>query len=387
MSSFKSKRLPEISDDKLFEKFALDLWGSQHPGAVATLYGRTGQPQFGVDVVVRSGDRLIGVQCKAVEKLDEKTIEVEVNRAKKFTPMLTELVVVTTAPHDARLVSYTETLTRRHKKSKLFTVSYHGWGDLLRILEDHQWVVQKYFPEFFRSPDQQAAPQPLAFRLPLDNNLDILLSDEELAFFCSEANWGLKNDPSAIFAVDQADEQRAIAMIAAIEAADALDAEARKKRSELREVLAYLSPKMRKAELAAKLLLTDEVVRSPWLIGGCWPNTVATMRRLMPQIIKGSSRVPGGLTLKIRAETHPNLVGYIDMDAEDRSTFEAHCGAFNPHYFVGGVPDLGPDLGLKYALPAGIVALVAYSTGHDVPIETLQQDGTNSIYSWGLYTS
>jgi hypothetical protein len=387
MSSFMGKRLPEISDDKQFEKFALDMWTSQHPGAQATLYGRNGQAQFGVDVVVRSGDRLIGVQCKAVEKLDDKTIDAEVARAKNFTPALTDLVVVTTAPHDAQLVTHAETLTRDHKKSQHFAVSYHGWGDLLRILEDHQWVVHKHFPEFFRPPGEQAPPQPLTFRLPLDSDLNIMLSDEELSLFCSEAHWGLKNDPSAILAIDQADEQRAIAMIAAIEAAEVMDAEARKQRSELREYLGYISRKLQKAALAAKLLLTDEVLRSPWLIGGCWPDTAETMRRLMPQVIRGSERIPDGLTLKIRVETHPKLVGYIDMNAEDRLVFEAQCDAFNPYYFVGGVSDLGLDLGLKYALPAGIVAIVGYSTGHDVPIETLQRDGTNGIYTWGLYPS
>ena len=107
----------------------------------------------------------------------------------------------------------------------------------------------------------------------------------------------------------------------------------------------------------------------------------------MPQIIKGSSRIDGGLTLKIRIETHPKIVGYLDMDVEDRAAFELHCEAFNPHYFAGGVPDLGTELGFKYALPAGIAGLVAYSSGHDVPIDTLRRDGTTGIYSWGLYPS
>lgn len=387
MSSFKGKNLPKISDDKQFEKFALDLWASQHPASNQTLYGRNGQVQFGVDVVVRSGDRIIGLQCKAVEKLNDKVIDEEVCRAKEFTPALTDLVVVTTAPHDAKLVSYAERLTLDHKTEKLFAVSYHGWDDLMRILEDHQHVVCKYFPEFFISSDEKIVPQPSIFRLPLDSNSNIMFSDDDLAIFCSEASWGLKNDPSAIFAVDQPDEQRTVTMIEEIEAAGVLDSEAKKRRSDLRELLTYYSTKVRKAEIAAKLLLTDEILRSPWLIGGSWPATAATIRRLIPQIIKGPQEVPGSLTLKIRFAAHPNLIGYIDMNAEDRSVFEAHCTTFNPDYFVGGVPDLGGQLGLKYALPAGIIALVGYSTGHDVPMETLQRDGTNSIYSWGLYPS
>jgi hypothetical protein len=387
MSSFKGKRLPAISDATMFEKFALDLWGAQHPGSKSTLYGRNGQGQNGVDVVVRSGDRLIGLQCKAVGKLDQITVEAEVDRAKRFTPSISDLVVVTTAPHDAKLVSYAETLTKQHKQSNLFSVSYHGWDDLLRILEDHQWVAHKHFPEFFSTTDKGTAPLPPALRLPLDRELNILLSDEELALFCSEASWELKSDPSAVFAVDHVDEQRAIAMVAEIEAGEVLDAEARKARSGLREYLARLSPKMRKAEVAARLLLTDEVLRSPWLIGGCWPETAATMRRLMPQVIAGAISHPDRLPLKIGVPAHPNLVGYIDIDVEDRPAFEDQCKTYNPHYFIGGVHDLGSALGLKYALPAGIAALVVYSAVHGVPVEELQRDNTSSIYLWGLYAA
>ncbi|MFT9382738.1 restriction endonuclease [Gluconobacter sp. P5B12] len=386
MSSFNGKRLPEISDDKQFEKFACDLWQSQYPDASVTLYGRSGQAQYGVDVLVRSGNRVIGVQCKAVKNLDTKTIDTEVSRAKEFAPALTDLIMVTIAPHDAKLVTYTATLTQKHKKSGHFAVSYHGWDDLLRILEDHPLVVQKYFSQFFRSSDEQAAPQPPIFCLPLDSNLNIVLSDKELALFCSEASWGLKNDPSAIFTINHADAQRVTETIAAIEATGALDIEARSKRSNLQAYLAYISPKIRKAEVAAKLLLTDDVVRSPWLIGGCWPETAATMRRLMPQNFNWSDPFPRGLTLKISPEDHPELVGYVNLDADDRLAFEAHCDAFKPDcYFLGSVVDLGADLGLKYALPAGIAALVNYSASSNVPIETLQNDRTNSIYFWKLY--
>lgn len=387
MSSFKGKRLPAISDATMLEKFALDLWGAQHPGSKSTLYGRNGQGQNGVDVVVRSGDRLIGLQCKAVGKLDQLTVEAEVDRAKRFTPSISDLVVVTTAPHDAKLVSYAEALTRQHKQSNLFSVSYHGWDDVLRILENHQWVAHKHFPEFFSTTDKGTAPLPLTFRLPLDRELNIMLSDEELALFCSEASWALKNDPGAVFAVDHVDEQRAIAMIAEIEAVEVPDTEARKARSGLREYLARLSPKMRRAEAAARLLLTDEVLRSPWLIGGCWPETAATMRRLMPQVIEGATSHPDRLPLKIGVPAHPKLVGYIDIDVEDRPAFEDMCKTYNPHYFIGGVHDLGPALGVKYALPAGIAALVFYSAAHGVPVEELQRDNTSHIYFWGLYAA
>lgn len=386
MSSFKGKRLPVISNSAEFEKFALDLWGAQLPGSKSTLNGRNGQTQNGVDVVVRSGDRLIGLQCKAVGKLDQIALEAEVDRAKWFTPSISELVIVTTAPHDAKLVSYTEALTKQHKQSNFFSVSYHGWDDLLRILEDHQWVAQKHFAEFYNTTGR-VKPLPPTLSLPLDRELNILLSDDELALFCSEASWELKNDPSARIAVDHVDEQRAIAMVAEIETGDTLNTEARKARSELREYLARLSPKLRRAEVAARLLLTDDVLRSPWLIGGCWPETAATMRRLMPQVITVAISQTGRMPLKIGRPNHPKLVGYIDINVEDKPAFEEQCKTYDPLYFLGGVHDLGSALGLKYALPAGIAALVAYSAMHGVTIEELQRDNTSNIYFWQLYAA
>jgi len=387
MSSFKGKRLPAIMDSTMFEKFALDLWGAQHPDSKSTLYGRNGQGQNGVDVVVRTGDRLICLQCKAVGTLDQKTIEAEVERAKNFTPDISDLVVVTTAPHDAKLVSCAETLTRQHKQSNLFSVSYHGWDDLLRILEDYQWVARKHFPEFYCTAQRApAAPLPV-LRIPIDRDLNILLTDEELALFCSEVSWELKNNPDALLAVDHVDERHAISMIAEIESVETLDTEARKTRSAFREYLAYLSPKIRRAEIAARLLLTDDVLRAPWLLGGCWPETAVVMRRLMPEVIAGSISHPDRLPLKIGVPAHPKMVGYIDIEVEDKSAFKDQCKSYDPYYFIGGVIDLGAALGLKYALPAGIAALVRYSTAHGVTVEQLQSDNTNNIYFWGLYAA
>ncbi len=385
MSSYKGKTLPEFSDDKQFEIFGLDLWGSRHTDGSATLYGRKGQAQHGVDVVIRDKDRVIGVQCKAVKQCDAKIIDTEVERAKNFTPALNELVVITTAPHDAKLVSHAQKITEQHKATGQFEVFYHGWDDLLRMLVDHQWVVHKHYPEFFMSLEQRALPKPTIFRLPLDNDLNITLSDQELSLFCSEASWGLKNDPNAILQIDRLEERRTTAMIAAIEATGTLNPKDRTQRSELRKVLEVYQPKVRRAEIAAKLLLVDKVVRSPWFSHDCWPETADTIRRLIPLAINGPRVVSGGLTVKIRVESHPKIVGYIDMDETDKAKFLERCPDFTPSYYDGGVCDLGPQLGLKYALPAGLTALVRYSTAHGVSLDKIMDDGAHSIYSWGLY--
>jgi hypothetical protein len=258
-------------------------------------------------------------------------------------------------------------------------------GDKARALLDvqlHSEIEGLRKSRFYPGND---VAKPTTFRLPLDNDLNIPLSDEELSLFCSEASWGLKNDANAIFQVDHLEELRTAAMIAAIEAADTLNAEERTQRSELRKVLDYYQPKVRRAEIAAKLLLVDKVVRSPWFSNDCWPETAETMRRLIQLVINGPRVGSGGLTVKIRVQSHPKIVGYIDMDEIDQAEFRKRCPGFTPSYYDGGVCDLGPDLGLKYALPAGLTALVLYSTTHGVPLERIMDDGAHSIYSWGLY--
>lgn len=384
MSDYYGKRLPPFVDDKEFEKFSLDLWAAQNPGCKTTLNGRNGQTQNGVDVVIRIRGQVIGIQCKAVVTLTQATFDEEVRRAEGYSPKLNELIIVTSAPHDAALVSHAESLTLQHQQTGLFSVSYHGWQDLQRILEDYPEVSKKHFRNFYLDA-AATAQMPPEFRLPVDDEFNIPMSDEELALFCSESSWGLKQGGGAVLAVVQSGEQQLLEMIAEIEAAGELDISARTSRANLREVLAARAPKLRKLEAAVQLLLTDDVLRSPWLLGGNWTETADTLRRLVPLVIKGSQPKSNGLTLKIRHKAHPALLGYIDLEESDAKTFMAQCPMYTPALFFGAVIDLGPELQLKYALPSGLAAIVNYSAAHAVPISDLQQDGTVSIYFWGLY--
>ncbi|KWS80243.1 hypothetical protein [Pseudomonas amygdali] len=384
MSDYHGKRLPPFSDDKEFEKFSLDLWVAQNPRCKATLNGRNGQTQNGVDVVIRIRGQVIGIQCKAVASLTQGAFDEEVRRAEGYRPKLNELIIVTCAPHNAALVSHAESLTLQHQQTGVFSVSYHGWQDLLRILEDYPAVSKKHFSNFYLEAGA-AAQMPVVFRLPVDDELNIPMSDEELALFCSDASWALKQGGGVALAVEQSGEQRLLEMIAAIEAASELDISARTSRANLRDILAAGAPKLRKLEAAVRLLLTDDVLRSPWLLGGSWAETADTLRRLVPLVIKGSQSKPNGLTLKIRHEARSALLGYIDLEEADAKTFMARCPMFTPTLFFGAVVDLGPELQLKYALPAGLSAIVNYSAAHGVPISALQQDGTVSIFCWGLY--
>src|SRR5690606_18087783 len=159
-----------------------DLWEARHGKGSATLFGRNGQAQHGVDVLVRAGDRLIGVQCKAVAKLDIAALDEEVRLARGCLPALTHFVLVTTAPHDAALVSRVAASTDDHRGENRFEVAYLGWDERWRLLEEHVDIARKHFPEF-TVPHATA----LSLALKVDEDLNIPMRDRELALFCSEA--------------------------------------------------------------------------------------------------------------------------------------------------------------------------------------------------------
>src|ERR1700694_1691107 len=79
----------------------------------ATKYGRSGQQQHGVDVFAMHNGRRYGIQCKQkiFGKLTQKIIDEEVNAADSGPIKIYELVIATTAPNDAKLVTYVAQLS------------------------------------------------------------------------------------------------------------------------------------------------------------------------------------------------------------------------------------------------------------------------------------
>ena len=92
-----------------------------------TRYGRTGQVQNGVDILVQSELRLIGIQCKCVQNLDIKTIETEIQKAVQFTPLLSSFMFITTLKKDANLHSKTLQISQDTQSLHVFDVSIIFW--------------------------------------------------------------------------------------------------------------------------------------------------------------------------------------------------------------------------------------------------------------------
>lgn len=385
MSSYYGKALPPISDDKMFEKFIAALWEKRNAGSTATLFGRSGQAQHGIDVLITTATKKrVAVQCKAVTRLTEKMLLDEVAKAANYQPPIDQYVLVTTASHDANLVTAAQRLSVEHGEKDLFPVTVFGWDEILRLAEPHPDIVHQFFPEFWANTEP-ASPK---VTLELDQELTIPMSDVELALFCSETATILKADPRATVQVLHPDEQQLVREIGEIGEIDELaspSTEQRTRRAELQARRDMISPRLRQLEATIPILLANDEARSPWLIGPVWPNTASALRSLVRYVVRpAQTSVPGHLTLKMRSSYTPEIVTWIDLDEGQQATFMARNPEFSRSFFLGGVIDLGDELGLACGLPAGIAALVRYSANFAVPLDDLRKRGDFSIYQWWL---
>ena len=169
MSELASTQIPKPRDEQAFERCNEVLWRCILEDGTVKLHGRRGQKQHGVDLTgIRGGqpDRIVGVQCKLKSDgkfLKEGEVRKEVEKALTFTPPLSEYIIVTTAPDDARLDSLAHELSisASGDREKNITIRIFGWGTLEREIER--------YPEALSAFDW--------FHTPISNRMEVRLDD------------------------------------------------------------------------------------------------------------------------------------------------------------------------------------------------------------------
>jgi len=158
-----SERWPPPTDPTTFESLCADLWGSVW-GQAAHKNGRMGQPQAGVDIFGKSGDRWIGIQCKQKDqllrtKLTPPELAEEVAAARNFVPPLSRFIIATTGPSDVHVQEAARSLTEKHVKQGLFTVEVWSWVEIWAELNRRPGLLQTigpvYWPRLFLLAEQK----------------------------------------------------------------------------------------------------------------------------------------------------------------------------------------------------------------------------------------
>lgn len=153
MLTFSNLQVPPPANWQDFEKLCWDLWKKIWEDPSTLRNGRQGQPQQGVDVYGRpqQGNRWAGVQCKGKDnytnqKLTEKEVLAEVKKAQSFKPKLSEFIIATTEPKNARIEELARTITKKNLEEGLFSVHIFFWKDIIDRLENYPNIITKYYP-------------------------------------------------------------------------------------------------------------------------------------------------------------------------------------------------------------------------------------------------
>ena len=154
MSELTATQIPKPGDEQAFERCNEILWRCILKDETVKLYGRRGQDQHGVDLTgIRDSapDRIVGVQCRLKgngKELTEAEVRGEVKKALTFRPLLSEYIIVTTAPDDAKLDSLALELSISASKARGMDlkVQVRGWGSLEREIRRYPRALQIFDP-------------------------------------------------------------------------------------------------------------------------------------------------------------------------------------------------------------------------------------------------
>jgi hypothetical protein len=111
MTDLTSVEIPKPKDWPAFERHCRLLFEYSLGDPGVQNNGRTGQPQHGVNIFGKRGGssgRQVGVQCKGKDSgyggaVTEAELKAEVEKTKGFGPAISEFILVTTAPTDAKI--------------------------------------------------------------------------------------------------------------------------------------------------------------------------------------------------------------------------------------------------------------------------------------------
>ena len=144
-----SQQLRKPSNWQDFEKLCWLLWRSEWKSDDIKLNGRLGQQQNGVDICGhRFGrDGYYGIQCKCKkdgEKLTERDIQTEIERAKSFKPLLKHLILATTAEKDVKIEEFVRVQDEKLRRSGYFSLDVNSWEDIVFLLDQNRSVLNQY---------------------------------------------------------------------------------------------------------------------------------------------------------------------------------------------------------------------------------------------------
>lgn len=146
MPSLAMYPLSPPTDSKEYEKIIRDYCEKKFGGNVY-LFGRSGQRQYGVDVVSEHLSRTIGVQCKDYSDtiIKEKDIDDMISLAETFEPMLDLFIIAIAQKTDANMQRYVMVKSQERVSRSKFPVAIIYWEEVENYIKNNPIIFNKYY--------------------------------------------------------------------------------------------------------------------------------------------------------------------------------------------------------------------------------------------------
>lgn len=151
MPSLAMYRITPPTDYAEFEKISKDFLVHKYK-CDASLFGRKGQKQKGIDIVLTMKDyTYVCAQCKNTKSVSKEDIDNWILKAEECAIPMTEFVVVVSVENDAVLQEHVcKTTTKRVKEGKI-PVKLFFWDDVIDFVKKDQDMLRLYYPEFYHA--------------------------------------------------------------------------------------------------------------------------------------------------------------------------------------------------------------------------------------------
>ena len=149
MPSLAMLRVPPPTDSKEFEELCKDYLKYEHKAA-AQLYGRSGQDQKGIDIVVTLKDNsVICAQCKDVKKVTAQDLDEWILEAERFEYPMREFVIMVAVENDTKLQDHILDVNKHRAQEKKATVKLVFWDDIVQFINKDPKIFSSYYPDLF----------------------------------------------------------------------------------------------------------------------------------------------------------------------------------------------------------------------------------------------
>lgn len=179
MPSLSMYKISAPTDPKEFENLLLDFAAVRYKGN-ATLLGRQGQKQHGVDVVVTRGDySLVCVQCKDVKQssVNIDSVDKWIREAESSPVPMKLFVIAVAAERDTKVQEHVFQVFDKRVAAGQFPVEIVFWDDIEHFIKSNDIILKNYYPYLYQEKKNAVS---VGMTPITDKYTDLLKSENEL---------------------------------------------------------------------------------------------------------------------------------------------------------------------------------------------------------------